>query len=227
MIRKILAAGALAALAIGHQAQAGTFNISVNGPGVSGIFAVTYGTATDSTYSNAYEITGASGTFSDSNNGLAIANEAVIGIQPVNHATPETTNLLAPNDFSKFAVASGLPPTSNGSLTYDTLYWPGGSPPTASSYPFHGGFLDIYGLMVKLNNGDVVGLWSNGVGNPIGSGPIYGVAVATSANALDYVATGVSATVPEPGSFALLGTGLMLLAGMTMGASRRKRPLNT
>ena len=125
----------------------------------------------------------------------------------IKHDTPEPTNLLAPNDFSRFAVATGLSPQSNGFLTYDNLYWPGGSPQTASDYPPHGGFVDIYGLMFDIGGGRVVDFWSNG--DVTGTGNIdYGVAVATAATALDYVPGGASIT-PEPSGLALLGIGLL------------------
>lgn len=88
-------------------------------------------------------------------------------------------------------------------LTYDNLFWPGGSPPTASDYMAHGGFLDIYGLLFDIGGGRVVNFWSNG---DYGSGADYGVAVATSARSLDYVTGGV--VVPEPGSLALLGAAI-------------------
>jgi hypothetical protein len=102
-------------------------------------------------------------------------------------------------------VASGLPSVNNGLLTYDNLFWPGGSPQTASDYPPHGGFLDIYGLMFNIGGGEVVDFFSNGAGS---NGVVdYGVAVATSSVALDYVAGGVS--VPEPSSLWLLGSGLL------------------
>lgn len=189
------------------EARATTIGAHFNGPGVSGALVLTYGAATDAKYPNAYEVTGISGTFSDSNNGLNIVNAPVGSLVAITHAAPEPANLLAPNDFSRFAVASGLPPVSNGFLTYDNLLWPGGSPQTASDYPPHGGFLDIYGLMFTIGGGRVVDFWSNGV--LAGGAADYGVAVATSALALDYVGSGVSASLPEPGSLCLFATGLL------------------
>ena len=175
----------------------------------------------DTKYSEALEVTGISGMFSDSNNGLNLVNASISSLVPITRDTPEPTNLLAPHDFSRFAVATGLDPQSNGFLTYDNLLWPGGSPPTASDYPLHGGFLDIYGLMFTLGNGDVVDLWS--AGNITGTPPIsYGVAVATHATALDYVSGGVTASaVPEPGTVILFGGGLLILVGLRRAATRR------
>jgi hypothetical protein len=203
----------IAAVSLGSTAHAGTFGFS--GPGVSGSIDLTSGAATDSTYSNAFVVTGISGTFSDSN--IGILNAPIGMLEPRNFATPEAGNLLAPNSFSRFAVAAGLPPLNNGFLTYDNLFWPGGSPQTTSDYPFGGGFLDIYGLLFDIGDGRVVNFWSNG---DSGSGVDYGVAVATSAMSLDldYVIGGV--VVPEPGSLALLVAGIALFA-----AIRRLQPV--
>ena len=52
---------------------------------------------------------------------------------------------------------------SNGFVTYDNLFWPGGRRATASDFDGAGGFLDNYGLMFTMANGDVVDLFSNGV----------------------------------------------------------------
>ncbi len=203
-----LAALAGLVVAVAGQARATIVTVTLIGPGVSGSFVLTYGAATDAKYPNAFEVTAISGTFSDSNNGLNIVNAPIGALIAVTHDAPEPTNLLAPNDFSRFAVASGLPPENSGFLTFDNLFWPGGSPQTASDYPFHGGFLDIYGLMFSIGNGRVVDFWSNGVTGP--GGPDYGVGVATSDRALDYVSGGVAAAaVPEPGSLWLLGGALL------------------
>lgn len=206
MKRIALVGAALAGLsvAIAGQARATTIGVRFNGPGLSGTLNLTYGTATDAKYSNGFELSGISGQFSDSNNGLGIVDASIGSLVAVTQATPEPTNLLAPKDFSRFAVASGLPPAGHGYLTYDNLIWPGGSPQTASDYPVHGGLLDIYGLMFNIGGGKVVDLWSNGVS---GGAADYGVAVATASQSLDYVGTGVS--VPEPGSFWLLASGLL------------------
>ncbi len=185
-----------------------TYTFSLSGSGVGGTFTLTYGSATDAKYPGAYEVTGISGNFSDTNNGLAINNAAAGSLVALTHSTPEPTNLLAPNDFSRFAVASGLGAQANGFVTYDNLFWPAGSPQTASDYPPHGGFLDIYGLLFNIGNGQVVNIWSNGGENGTAD---YGLSVTTSSNALDYVASGVTAvtTTPEPGTLWLVGSGLV------------------
>jgi PEP-CTERM motif-containing protein len=211
MTRKKLALSTtlIFAASLSFQANASTVDFGFAGPGVSGNVQLTYGTATDAKYPQAFEVTGVSGTFSDSNNGLNIVNAPIGSLQPIKHDQPEPDNLLAPNDFSRFAVATGLSVDNNGVLTYDNLVYPGGSPQTASSYPFHGGVLDIYGVMFGIGGGRVVDVWSNGDMSQTGAGPIdYGVAVATADAALDYVGGGVSAT-PEPGALGLLGSGLL------------------
>ena len=180
---------------------------------------MTYGVATDSKYPQALEVTGISGVFSDSNGGLNLVNVPIGPLVAINYATPEVTNLLAPNDFSRFAVAAGLSPANNGFLTYDNLYYPGGSPQTASDYPVFGGILDIYGLMFEIGGGQVVNFWSNGAS---GGGPAdYGVAVATSSTALDYTGGGVTVT-PEPASIGLIGGGLVMLLVRRRWVARRK-----
>ena len=108
---------------LARTAHAGTFDFSFVGPGVSGTINLTYGAATDSKYpGQAFEVTGISGTFSDTNNGLDIMNAAVGPLEGLTYSTPEPDNTLAPHDFSRFAVATGLGPENGGVLTYDNLF---------------------------------------------------------------------------------------------------------
>lgn len=76
----------------------------------------------------------------------------------------------------------------------------------------------MYGLLMTLDNGDVVDLWSNGI-FPGAPGPAdYGVAVGDANYTYDYVNGGVSVVVPEPCSVALVG-----VAGATIGFARRRK----
>jgi hypothetical protein len=218
---------ALAGVALVGQAHAATMPIRFSGPGVSGSLEITFGPGTDATYPNALEITGVSGTFTDTNNGLDILDAAVSGLQPINHAAPgDPMNVgVVPNDFSMFAVASGLPPVSNGVVTYDNLFWPGGAAPVAWDFDGAGGFLDIYGLAFTIDGGELVDLFDNGVGafSGIDYGG-YGVVVATPSAALDYVAAGVTASTPEPSTWAMMILGF---AGLGFGGYRASRKATT
>jgi hypothetical protein len=224
-------AAAAAAIALAGRADAATIPFTFSGPGVSGSLMITYGPATDAKYSNGFEITSVTGTFTDTNNAIGtgtplnIVDAPITGLATVNHATPDSTNHLAPADFSKFAVAANLPSMSNGAVTYDNLFWPSGAPATASDFDGAGGFLDIYGLMFTVGGSTMVDLFNNGVGafSGINYGG-YGVVVANSATALDYVSGGVSVTAPEPSTWAMMVLGFGSLAFAGYRASRKVAP---
>jgi hypothetical protein len=180
-------------------ANASTITLNFNGPEVSSRIELTYGTATDAKYPQGFEVTGISGTYSDSNNGLNIVNAAIESIVPVTREAPSAGNLDAANDFSRFAVATGLPEFTNGFITYDNLVYPGGSPQT-------GGPLDPLGLLFNIAGGKVVTLWPNEGVSVTGTGD-YSVVVATRETFLSY-AEGTLTTVPEPSTYALMLVGL-------------------
>ncbi len=221
-MKQILIGTLLVGALAGH-AHATDVNIHFSGAGVDGSLVVTYGAATDAKYSTqAFEVTNISGVFSDSN--LGIANAQVGSLVPINHATPEAGNFLAPADFSRFGPLTGLPSDSNGFITYDNLYWPGGSPGTATDFDVGGGFLDIYGLFFSIGGGKVVDFWANGIFGPPGTTADYGVAVVNADEALDYVSGGVSATTPEPSTWAMIALGFVGLGLAGVRAQRKAAP---
>ena len=131
-------------------------------------------------------------------------------------ANPQPTNLLAPHSFGFYPITNGVPGPDGlaPGFSYDDLFYPAGSPRSASDYPFHGGVLDIYGVVFTIAGGDAVNVWSNG---DMGSGVTYGVGVTDGINVLDY-ATPVLGSVPEPAGWALMlvgfgGLGASLRAG--------------
>lgn len=159
--------------------------------------------------SGAYAITGVTGTFSDSN--LGISNAQITGLVPI-HPAPPRDPVFDPQVPVSLSFIDYGPPA--GSLTYNNLFFPGGSP-IDCDYPFTGTFADVFGAALTIAGGDTVDIW--GDGNEPGVGLTYGVAVTDGRSPLDYQFDGVSgaASVPEPAAWALLmagfaGAGLLL-----------------
>lgn len=212
----------IVAIAIGQPAQASRSSYSFSGSGVSASGYFTYEASTvvgDPV--GAYTITGIDGTFSDSN--LGLVDVAITGLVPIAPLTPPK-DAPFPGSFSEMAVTNAAPPHTT--ISYDNLYYPGGSPITCPDYPGSGGLLDVYGLMFSLSNGNLVELWSNGVipGSPA---PLdYGVYVVSvnvgngTNTIIDSQAGGVQLAVPEPGSLCLVATGLLSALGWRRRSSR-------
>jgi hypothetical protein len=154
----------------------------------------------------------------NSNIGL---NTTITGVVASNPGNPEPGNLLAPASFGHYMVANGVPGPGGVApgFSYDNLFYPGGSPQTATDYPFSGGFLDIYGLVFTTSSNVAVNFWSNG---DLG-GLTYGAGFTDGVDVLDYVG-GISASaVPEPATW-----GMMILGvGMAGAALRRRRAGST
>ena len=153
------ALAAAAALAVAQPALADEFNFSFSGGSItsSGTFSAV-ATATP----GMYEITGITGTFADTSDGIA---GAITGLYtPVSYSVP--------------------PAFTSGGFSYDDTFWPGGdSPHNCSDYPFYGGDFDVYGLVFNVAGGYEGGLWSDGVIPNVGL--VYGAGDATTSAILN------------------------------------------
>jgi len=229
-----LAAGAVLATSLAAPcASAGTVRITFGGAAGSGYADLTLAADPDasSSYSpnvssptpilsqwdpeGAQHIAGASGSFNGS---------AITGVLANNSGTPPPLP-NPPGSFENLPKSFSWLTSSAGQNSYDNLFYADGSPLVcppvgADPYTFFGGFLDIFGVMFALEDGDVVGLWSDGVTTPGAFGPgwpgglTYGLAVYTPQVGGGYVQAssqfaGVAAAVPEPGILWLLGAALL------------------
>lgn len=225
MKKSYYAIGLAAALAIAPAALADGFQFSFNGNGISSSGTLW---VSPSSTPGIDQITGITGTFSDTNVGVS---GAISGLyQPVSYVS----NTLA---------TPGVAFTTGG-LSYDDLFYPAGNSPAICydliggvptlTYPFSGGQFDIFGVAFTIAGpgGYVAELWSNG---DVGNGPIiYAAGLANATSLVDDPNNGPNSTippgefgsvttsaVPEPDSLLLLGIGMTGLVALCI----RKRKL--
>ncbi len=200
--------------AIAPLTKADTVKFSFSGGGItsSGTMTVvpvadnTSGIATPSTY----EITGITGTFTDTNDGVS---GSITGLYtPISYVTPLTAASAA---------------FTGAGLSYDDLFFAGAnSPADCPGYPFGGGYFDVYGVAFNLSDGDVAEFFSNGIlpGNP---NALYAAADTNATTILDEPNAG-STTLPngvlgsftaspEPNTLLMLASGVGVIAMIRFG----------
>ena len=201
------------AAAIAPLASASTFTFSFSGGSITSSGTLTAVLAPDNTSGVAatgtYEITGITGTFSDTSVGIS----------------GTITSLYTPISFVTGVTATATNPVAftSGGLSYDDLFFPlGNSPVDCPGYPFSGGEFDVYGVAFNVSGGYVGEFFSNGI-IPGHSGPVYAAADANATGLLDNPnAGGHSGPVgvlgtfaaPEPGTLLFLASGLVVAAAM-------------
>jgi PEP-CTERM motif len=224
-VRYMVMLALAAVVGLSSVAMADQFNFSFNGNGItaSGILTVS-----PSSSPGVDEITGISGTFSDTNVGVS---GAITGLyQPVSYV-------------SDTLATPGIAFTTGG-LSYDDLFYPAGDSPAICfalvngvptlTYPFSGGQFDIFGVAFDIGaaGGYVGELWSNG---DVGGGPIiYAAGLANATELVDNPNAGpegsappgrygtfATSPTPEPSSLLLFSIGLFGIAAL--GAHNRLR----
>ncbi len=200
-------------LCVTSSARADDYNFSVSGSGIvaSGTFQVS-----NTGPFGAYTVTGITGNFTDSNNNFSGAISGPL-FAPAPATDPTDTYFPAPA-FANFNASN--PPASY--FSYDNLFWPGGnSPAVCVDAPiFSGGDFDIYGLAFNVTDGSniyTVDLWSDGPGMggyQLNDELIANPFIPPNQEGLAYPVNFSAAPTPEPGSLALLGSGLAGLAAL-------------
>lgn len=196
-----------ATLCLPQTARADTsYNFSVhnsNGIDASGVITVA-----NTGPLGASTVTGITGTFSDAANSISGA------ITGLNFAPPPTFNIsppAAPNTF-------GAPAFTSAGFSYDNLFWPNADSPAVctDALMFHGGYFDVYGMAFNVAGGYTVDLWSDGaLGGYQLNDSLNGVPFTPSTmNGLAYAVNVTATPTPEPGTFLLLGTGLVGMAAL-------------
>jgi len=200
-----------AALAIQPIAKADSWYFAASGGGVTASGTLT----ATSVGGGVFDITGISGTYADSNDGISGTITGLIA-STYSSANPSTLN-VGPDPYE-----SGY----HGVWTYDNLLYPSGSAASVEGNPA-GGLLDAAGVLFDVQGGYIANIYGTGTGNPYWADE----STATSYFLDDYtpydngspVTFSITPT-PEPSSLLLLGTGLALLAGMAFRKVKTSAP---
>ncbi len=224
MNRFFMLQAAMITVAIAPLASASVYQFSFTGGGITSSGTITAVLAPNDisgvSTAGTYEVTGITGTFSDTNDGVS----------------GNITGLYSPTSYVSALAATAANPVAytSGGLSYDDLFFPGGnSAADCPNYPFSGGDFDVFGVAFNISGGYVGDFFSDGV-RPNSSSAVEAAADANASSLLDDPNAGThgkvigvvgnfDATAPEPGSLFLFGAGLTATAVLRLKRYRGRK----